>query len=147
MNASPSTPDNMAYSALLNGTAIGVVANTLPANGDEVNGTFSPNDEEPYINTFGYYLTIGVAEGKEMARVLAEKKSELGSNFYPKDFNYVYMTKLMMTYFGDPTVTINSSINDITENENFDESENHDSDMDVINDNILGDSGCTLMVF
>ncbi len=114
-NASPKSPENMAYSALRFGVAVGVGASTQPAYaGDIVVENFEPDDVHPYAFTYGAYFTLGLINGAAPAQVLAEKKATLGNYPESKDEEeIIYNNKLMLNYFGDPTLTLNNSIADI----------------------------------
>ncbi len=115
INASPRSPDNIAYAALLHGIAVGVGANTQPASANDLLvDAFEPDDVHPYIYTYGTYFTLGLAMGEAPAMVIVRKKALLGNEPQSEEHErLIFRNKLMLNYFGDPTLTLNSSIEDV----------------------------------
>jgi hypothetical protein len=153
-NASPKSPENLAFMALLHGAAVGVAANTQPASGNDLMVTaFTPDDKHPFAFTYGSYFTMGVAEGMSGAEVIAEKKATLGNSPDEGFRATVYSNKLMLNYFGDPTITINDSSDDIIPElaEEYKAEETDDTsvadDTDAVSDEDLSSmgSGCIIL--
>ncbi|MBI5532866.1 MAG: hypothetical protein HY898_09140 [Deltaproteobacteria bacterium] len=107
-----SNPYHLAQSALLNGAAIGVIGSSgvTPGDGTVYDKLDSPMDQEGFGATnAGIEVIKAILDGKPPAEGFASARVSLGTSGNAE----AYAGKMMLNYFGDPTLTIDSSIDDV----------------------------------
>jgi len=120
-------PENLTHSMLLKNAAVGVLSSTnvTPLDGTDYSNVESELDTGKFSeNNAGALMFEGLINGKSAADVFANARNELGIDGSVE----ALAGKLMINYYGDPTLTLYDTINDIAEIEDEnDEKEEIDS--------------------
>jgi len=109
-------PENLTHSMLLKNAAVGVLSSTnvTPLDGTDYSDYESELDTGKFSeNNAGALMYEGLINGKSAAYVFAIARNELGMDGSIE----ALAGKLMINYYGDPTLTLYDTVNDITETE------------------------------
>jgi hypothetical protein len=146
---SAQTPQNLTHALLTEGSAIGMIGSTNVTPGDMTDyGDFeSELDTSTYGATnLGVFFFDALMNGEVAAKVFADVRRDVGTSPSIE----TYAGKMMLNYYGDPTLSLNSSAADAPdENLTPDEdtatdTETPDTDTDTAEKE--SDGGCALMV-
>lgn len=105
-------PDALSYKLLRHGAAVGVVASSAPASVDEK--SFEDMGPELDRSVFDIdYLAVmvldGLLSGEPAGRIVGDSRLILGE----ANSELSYQAKLMLNYYGDPSLTLYDTIADI----------------------------------
>ncbi len=135
------TPQNLTHSMLLKNAAVGVLSSTnvTPLDETDYSDIESKLDTGKYSeNNAGALMYEGLINGEAAASAISRARHDLGIDGSIE----ALAGKLMINYYGDPTLTLYDTVNDIveTEEENDDESSDEAEKEDP-------SSGCSVIVF
>lgn len=108
---SAETPDNLSFALLLSGGSIGIVGSTNVTPGDTTDyaNPDSQLDKTSYgASNLGIYFFDSTLNGEYPAKAFFDTKITLGTSASIE----AYAGKMMLNYFGDPTLTINDTSED-----------------------------------
>ncbi len=131
------TPENLTHSMLLKNAAVGVLSSTnvTPLDETDYSDLESDLDTGKYSeNNAGALMYEGLINGQSAAWVYSRARKNLGVDGSIE----ALAGKLMINYYGDPTLTLYDTVNDIveTDKENDDESSDENEKEDT-------SSGCS----
>lgn len=126
-------PENLTHSMLLKNAAVGVLASTSVTPGDATDN--SDLESELDIENFGagnsgIFMIKGLLEGKSAALAYSDSRHSLGTG----NSIETLAGKMMMNYYGDPTLTLYDNVDDRIE----------PVETDTGNDSSDSSSGCSL---
>ena len=128
-------PENLTHSMLLKNAAVGVLASTNLTPGDATD--YSDIENELDTETFGssnsgIFMIKGLLEGKSAALAYSDSRHSLGTG----NSIETLAGKMMMNYYGDPTLTLYDTVEDRTE----------PVETDTGNDSSDSSLGCSLTI-
>lgn len=143
-------PGNITSMLLLHNAAIGIISASNVSDDSNTDWSNVDNaiDEYSYgIEALASYVIQGLLDGESGGAIFAQKRYELAMDTANKR---IHENKLMINYFGDPTLTLYDSVEDIIEDEISDESEVNDEDsiLEEDDDEFVGNnssSGCSII--
>lgn len=107
-------PENLTHSMLLKNAAVGVLSSTnvTPLDGTDYSDYESELDTGKFsANNAGALMYEGLINGRSAAYVYSRSRNELGVDGSIESL----AGKLMINYYGDPTLTLYDTVNDIAE--------------------------------
>ena len=130
-------PDNITSTLLLNNAAIGMISASNVS--DDSNTDWSSVDNEIDTNSYGIdalaaYFLDGLLQGDSGGAIFARKRHELITE---TSITRTHENKLMINYFGDPSLTLYDSVNDIIETE---EPDNETTDEETADNEVSDDA-------
>jgi Peptidase family C25 len=105
-------PDALSYKLLRHGGAVGVVSSSAPATADEASFRTMGSELDPSrfdVDRLAVLLFDQLLQGRPAGRIVGESRELLGTN---NDMTS-YQAKMMLNFYGDPTLTLYSSSADI----------------------------------
>lgn len=132
-------PENLTHSMLLKNAAVGVLSSTnvTPLDGTDYSDLESELDTGKYSeNNAGAMMYEGLINGESAAAVISRTRSELGTDGSVE----ALAGKLMINYYGDPTLTLYDTIKDRVNPDNQNDDENNEKNYDNNNS-----SGCSIV--
>jgi len=147
-------PGNITSMLLLNNAAIGMISASNVSDDSNTDWSSVDNeiDETSYgIDAMASFLIEGLLEGDAGGAVFARKRYELAiDSKEPR----THENKLMINYFGDPTLSLYDSVKDIIEKEDTDTEasdsetvDNEVSDEDTTTEDNNENTGCSITLF
>lgn len=133
-------PGNITSMLLLNNAAIGMISASNVSDDSNTDWSSVNNeiDESSYgIEALAAYFLDGLLQGDAGGAVFAKKKMELAAGDTVKR---THENKLMINYFGDPSLTLYDSVNDIIETEKPD---NETTDEETTDNEVSDDASTT----
>ena len=145
-------PDNITSTLLLNNAAIGMISASNVSDDSDTDWSSVDNeiDETSYgIDAIAPSFFRGLLDGEAGGAVFAGIRYELAAD---STITRTHENKLMINYFGDPSLTLYDSVEDIIESEVPDEEINdnqtddtEETDEDTVDGN--NKSGCSITLF
>jgi len=131
-------PENLTHSMLLKNAAVGVLSSTnvTPLDGTDYSDLESELDTGKFSeNNAGALMYEGLINGRSAAEVFSKARNDLGIDGSIE----ALAGKLMINYYGDPTLTLYDTVNDITETEEGNDEKNDENEKDDTS------SGCSIV--
>ncbi len=118
-----SSPGNLSYDMLLNGVAVGVISSTFvdsPSYNTKFEDFDSPLSDKDYtLDLIGIHTIDRMIKGTAPSVALSDLRSEIGTSDDWKAFDH----KIMMHYYGDPTLTLGEKAAETPDAEPADDNE------------------------
>jgi hypothetical protein len=105
-------PYNLTHSLLLSGGAIGMLSSSAPTPGDLTDYSHGARAVDPATfggTNAGIGFFTGLLDGRTGAEAFAEARVTLGTG----GDSETYAAKMMLNYFGDPTLRLDASEADV----------------------------------
>lgn len=139
-------PGNISYDMLLKGASVGVISSTFidsPSYNTKFEDIESDLSDKDYtLDLIGIHTIDRALRGIPPAEVLADLRNEIGKDPGVRVFEH----KIMMHYYGDPTLTLyETAVEDIPDDEVSDEGT--DVPEEIAEDENEGSSGGCSMIF
>ena len=137
---------NITYDMLKKGAAVGVISSTH-IDDPSFSTDWSDLDTEPAeidftLDTIGIKVFDAMLYGERPAKVLMDLRSDFGNPLNTRSLEH----KLMINYYGDPTLTLyDTAIKDETDDSETEDIEHPDDGTDQEDDN--PGSGCSVTIF
>ena len=139
---------NITYDMLKNGAAVGVISSTH-IDDPSFSTDWSDLDTEPSkvdftLDTIGIKVFDAMLLGERPSKVLVDLRSEFGNPLNLRSFEH----KLMINYYGDPTLTLyETAVEDETDESEISDSEIEDTEInDETSEPQDDDSGCSAII-
>jgi len=138
-------PGNISHDMLLKGAAVGVISSTF-VDSPSYNTKFEDfesdlSDQDYTLDLIGIHTIDKMLQGSAPAEVLANLRNEIGKDPGVRVFEH----KIMMHYYGDPTLTLyDTAVDDIPDEEVSDETLN-DTGMETADDVSENSGGCSMV--
>ncbi len=137
---------NLSHDMLKNGAAVGVISSTF-LDSPSYTSTFEDfdsalSDKDYTLDLIGIHVIDGMTQGKPPAQMLATLRSTIGTSEDGRVFDH----KLMMHYYGDPSLTLQEqAVAETPDTAGTDDSEPA-SDADAAGTDEQSSGGCSLLL-